>query len=221
MLNARIEACIDSAKNGDGFVICYIPEGSFQPYRTEEGRESQFYIRTPNAFQVIPYNMLRTMFYPRSTPVLQVRGELSWYAEYEGTGMVLCRIFVRNAGTASAKDVVMVGTWENEPEKGYLKLREDGWPTEILMYSDSNIRCEAKRALHLGMEELVVSFNWSSKRTASGNYLKRARLDLEIMLVAENAQPLHYNIGFETGRLCAGIVSQADGVLRPSIRQSR
>jgi hypothetical protein len=45
LANVEIEPVPLPADPGKGFVVCFIPEGPFKPYRTEDGRRSQFPLR--------------------------------------------------------------------------------------------------------------------------------------------------------------------------------
>jgi predicted HTH transcriptional regulator len=74
VLNVEIEAYEESP--GSGFVVCYIPEGAHKPYRTEDGRRSQYYLRAADNFVPMSRSVLASLFYPKS--VARFRVVVSW-----------------------------------------------------------------------------------------------------------------------------------------------
>jgi len=60
-----------------GFVICFIPDGPFKPYRSEQAGQ-QYYIRAGDTTQVMPRSVLSAMFFPRYNAVFNVRAELTY-----------------------------------------------------------------------------------------------------------------------------------------------
>jgi hypothetical protein len=112
LANVEIEAYEIASAPGTGFVVCFVPEGPFKPYRTEDGRRSQFYVRAGDNFVVLSRSMLQTMFHPRSQAVFEARGVLSYHIagqgeERRGDARFRCEVFIRNRGTATAKETLV------------------------------------------------------------------------------------------------------------------
>jgi hypothetical protein len=110
LANVQVEAYEDQPGSGQGFVVCYVPEGPYKPYRTREGPTSQYWLRTSDNFVVMSSAVLRAMFHPRAKAVFVLEATLSWNPEAESpnplTRMVL-QVRVANRGTASARDIVL------------------------------------------------------------------------------------------------------------------
>jgi hypothetical protein len=110
LANVEIEAYGHPTEPGKGFVICFVPEGPFKPYRAEDGRSSQYYIRAGDNFVVMSRSMLQSLFYPRSQPVFRARGRI--FSELPARGAsgernvvcLSCSVELVNDGTATARD---------------------------------------------------------------------------------------------------------------------
>jgi hypothetical protein len=112
LANIEIEALEVPAAPGTGFVACYIPEGPFKPYRTEEGRRSQFYLRAGDNTVPMSRAVIQALFYPRSQAYFKIDARLSWAhddrsAQFETQANMTLVVGVANAGTATAKDVIV------------------------------------------------------------------------------------------------------------------
>jgi Putative DNA-binding domain len=92
------------ASSGKGFVVCHIPEGNFKPYRAEQDGKKQFYLRAGDDFVIMPVPVLRSMFYPRVKPNLQI--ETRFFDPGDGTN-VNWSFRIYNTGTATARDVIV------------------------------------------------------------------------------------------------------------------
>jgi hypothetical protein len=61
---------------GEGFIVCLIPSGQFKPYRAEVSGKKQFFMRAVDTFFVPSVSVLRTLFYPYSQAVFEVRARI-------------------------------------------------------------------------------------------------------------------------------------------------
>lgn len=90
---------------GEGFVVCYVPEGSGKPHRCERETNKPFYMRAGCHNQVIPTAMLRSMFHPTPQVLLRVEvgvryNQANGAAEFEGR--------IRNIGSRSLENVFVL-----------------------------------------------------------------------------------------------------------------
>jgi hypothetical protein len=107
LLNVEVRAYGLADDPGKGFVVCYVPEGAFKPYRSEQASQ-QWYIRAGDNFVVMSRSMLQAMFYPRSRAVFRVKAEMSLEFLDEGRRTVMTlKVWVTNQGTATAKDITL------------------------------------------------------------------------------------------------------------------
>ena len=86
-----------------GFVVCYIPEGNFKPYRTEI-KKNPYYIRAGDSFHIPSVALLRSLFYPEYHSCLEA--EVITGID-EKLGRVVAEFFINNRGVATAKNVVV------------------------------------------------------------------------------------------------------------------
>lgn len=110
----RLEATVDPvqgvefqsyrARTGNGgFVVCLIPEGGNKPYRAALDPAKQYYQRVGDSFVVIPHALLRSLFYPRGSPVFAI----DVTAEHRnGNGKLT--LSVVNVGNATAREIYLV-----------------------------------------------------------------------------------------------------------------
>src|SRR5262249_3775028 len=112
--NVEIEAYEVTTNPATGFVVCFVPEGPFKPYRTEDGRRSQWYIRAGDNFVIMSRSVLQTMFYPRSKAVFRARGVLTWeLLDKQATGgrdiaSMSCALELVNDGNATARNAMVL-----------------------------------------------------------------------------------------------------------------
>ena len=107
LANVEIEA-YEIPATGTGFILCFIPEGPYKPYRTDDGRK-QFYVRSGDNFSVLSRSMLQAMFFPKVRAVFGVKAELS-LGKVERPGEfgvhlapLSCSVHLTNRGTGTAK----------------------------------------------------------------------------------------------------------------------
>jgi hypothetical protein len=110
LANTEIEAYPLPGSREKGFVVCFVPEGPFKPYRAEDGRRSQYYVRSGDSFTTLSRTMLQTLFYPRTTALFTARARLRWHlvdrseTAARDEADLQCRVTLVNTGTATAKD---------------------------------------------------------------------------------------------------------------------
>lgn len=130
--NVEVEAYEIPDKPGTGFVICFVPEGAFKPYRAEDSCK-QYYLRASDNFTVMSRSVLQAMFYPRAKAAFQLEADLIWLNEErhsEGFTKVRLRVSVVNRGPATAKDTLV---WLGDTNLRLTKEQEprftagDGW----------------------------------------------------------------------------------------------
>ena len=108
-MNVEYQAYADTS--GQGFLVCLIPESPHKPHRRRFA-DKQYYYRIGDDFLPAEPGLLRILFYPRTSPRLEV--ELSFGYEImrlQGTKVVAKVHFsyiIHNMGTATAKDVFVV-----------------------------------------------------------------------------------------------------------------
>jgi hypothetical protein len=95
-----------------GFVVCFVPEGSQKPYRSEKS-ERRFYLRIGDESKEPTVGLLRQLFYPKHTPRLrlEIRGKPFVY-EIGLAGRPYdfkegYELKVRNVGDWSVEDLAM------------------------------------------------------------------------------------------------------------------
>lgn len=71
--NVQVQAI--EAAPGEGFVIAYIPDGPFKPYRATDGLQT-FWFRSGWSFIPMATSMVRQLFFPRSQAVFRVTADL-------------------------------------------------------------------------------------------------------------------------------------------------
>jgi hypothetical protein len=201
LANVKIEAYELPSAPGTGFVVCLIPEGPFKPYRTEEGRKSQYPFRAGDNFQILSRPMLQSLFYPRSIAVFEIEAELWWEppanTEDKQCGTWL-EVRVSNKGTATAKDLLLRVEGHNiQPAPNRRVSTGDGWLDELAYTSYRT------RSLHPGLPPQTV-FRWTWAAPTTMMYSNHSRLvpsypDLEFRfgIYAENQQPQRFNVAFE------------------------
>ena len=98
IMNVAIEAY--ETAPGEGFIVCFVPEGRFKPYRTEDSKR-QFHLRAGDNLVPMSTAMLRSMFYPQSHAAFAI----SAAAKYsKGDGEIKIEFTIKNVGNATSPD---------------------------------------------------------------------------------------------------------------------
>jgi hypothetical protein len=133
LANVETEAFPLPDDPGKGFVVCYVPEGPFKPYRSEQAGQ-QWFMRAGDNTVVMSRSVLQSLFYPRSKAVFRVRVTLSWElldkqaAGGRDVARLDCNVELVNDGTATARNAVVLHT---EPTGSFPvnKYQTDLWGT--------------------------------------------------------------------------------------------
>ena len=80
---------------GEGYVVCYVPEGEYKPYRADLEPSHQYWQRIGDKFVVLPHSLLRSLFYPRSHPILRMS-----VRRVAGFSPYICTVYNDGAATA-------------------------------------------------------------------------------------------------------------------------
>ena len=140
----QVHAVFQSGTSGAGYVVCFIPESETKPHRAELVTNKPYKIRIADAFINPSPSLLRSLFFPRSHPVIELDVIPDW--ETEGDEPVSnvnidYLVVLRNTGLVSAKDIfVVVSTLPDGTEV----LPYRGVPTK----SDIGTGVAYDRALH-------------------------------------------------------------------------
>jgi hypothetical protein len=158
----RIEAYTDSNKGGKGFVVCYIPQGDFVPYRAEYAQK-QYFIRVGDDSIIPGRVILRRLFYPQSMAKLSMSVSLRLMRSTKGSANITdmdFQVFLVNDGTASAHDVYVVA-FDNisYPSTGSGLIHSENWVRTSLSRNKSTFH--AKIPIHPGFSTQVASsYQW-------------------------------------------------------------
>ena len=137
----EIEAVTVPNEGGKGFVVCFIPQGAFVPYRAEFNIRN-YYMRVGDDSIILSPVILRRLFYPQSLAKLEMRVILSTSRkEYEGrmTDLWKYEVFLRNFGRATAHEVYILMT-DNVPYNTTLGKglsHGDNWQTKVSLPNKS------------------------------------------------------------------------------------
>jgi Schlafen, AlbA_2 len=98
--------------DGNGFVVCLIPESSHPPHRAEYAKK-HYYYRVGDDFEIAAPGFLRKLFYPQAKARLEVDVILSFEripgaGHQAGRARTIATVVVLNTGTATAKDVLVI-----------------------------------------------------------------------------------------------------------------
>jgi hypothetical protein len=165
LANVQVEAYESSPGSGKGFVVCYVPEGSYKPYRTREGDRSQYWLRTSDSFVVMSSSVLRAMFHPRPRAVFVLEAVLSWrpvdvkHQQFRWPVEIVLEVKMTNRGTGSGKDVVL--RMDHNLSQGQVDRLVAGWHFE-----DWTVRKSSP--IHQGMPlATVLIWKWVVAGTTS------------------------------------------------------
>jgi hypothetical protein len=171
LANAEIEAYEIPSAPGTGFVVCFVPEGPFKPYRTEEGRKSQYVIRAGDNFVAMSRSVLQSLFYPQVQARFRIRSHLLWIRRqtHEDGGTVVaefaCHFEITNDGTGSAANPFVQLRLELGREARKVKFRPaEDWSDDRLPFAS----VERKRPLHPGAGSRFLVVEWEAPTKAAG-----------------------------------------------------
>jgi Putative DNA-binding domain len=116
VLNVRLRSIAD--ENGEGFVVADIPPSELKPH--EAKFQGCYYIRASHQHVVAGPSLLRILFYPNSSPVLELACDSDTYSGSPAHGYTV-KFQLHNKGYATATDLLI----EVKTSKGDLKFHPD------------------------------------------------------------------------------------------------
>lgn len=98
--------------DGKGFLVCLVPESTNKPHRAEQKTNKPYMIRAGDSFVVPSPSLLRSMFYPRVSPDIQIEIAAAWERTrpeppIPSHGLFRFEIRLWNVGQATAHDLVV------------------------------------------------------------------------------------------------------------------
>jgi len=110
VLGVKIEALPDPGANGQGFVVCYIPESDYKPHRSEAANK-RWVIRAGDSFVDASPPVLRSLFFPQRRSYIFLRcGVRSEYTAGAGRKIETKSTFefrLYNEGPATAENLLL------------------------------------------------------------------------------------------------------------------
>jgi hypothetical protein len=146
-----------------GFVACFVPEGNHKPYRAMHCTNKPFYMRSGDSFLIPSVSVLRTLFYPKTEAVFEVAAHVGYDVKDRRDGSIptavfSCEIYITNRGTATAKDLYIIG----ETDQGLTSRPSDSGPDWFMdNRPDGTVTWVAKRPLHPGMQFGPTRMGWA------------------------------------------------------------
>jgi hypothetical protein len=203
-------------KPTEGFVICYVPHGPLRPYQSLQTSDKQYYLRGGASNFVMDRAVLASMFYPRSQAVFQARANLEYKPSYRrGTladrkGLpvntvdeIVCRMSLRNTGTATARAVVGRVTWSIPGVKA--GFRANGG--NCVANGDDACAFDQTAPIHPGFEVQAFSVSWNSDHRVIDQDVQRGRMPgaplefIELKTFCENQEPQTISLQFDLREL--------------------
>lgn len=103
-----------SGTTGPGYVVCFIPESTTKPHRAENLPNKPYMIRIADSFHNPSPALLRSLFFPRSNPKIEIDVSPSWSdpgtTEAPRSINILFHIHARNTGIVTVRDLYVVYT---------------------------------------------------------------------------------------------------------------
>lgn len=110
VLGVEIEAFPDPTVNGQGFVVCYIPESDYKPHRSETANK-RWVIRAGDSFVDASPPVLRSLFFPQRRSYIFLRcGVKTEFSEVAGRKIETISSFefrLYNEGPATAENLLL------------------------------------------------------------------------------------------------------------------
>lgn len=160
-----VQAVSDFAEGGKGFIVCFIPQGEFVPYRAEYSG-SQYYVRVGDDSIVPNRVVLRRMFYPQSLAKLRMMVSLRLTRKTSGSANITemdYSIVLVNDGFASAHDVYVVAVDNVDyPVTGRGLIHSENWASASL--SPNKSMFHARIPIHPGFStQVAASHKWDAR----------------------------------------------------------
>lgn len=205
--NVRMEAIETAPGSGVGFLIAYIPEGAFKPYRATDGSQA-FWFRSGWSFVPMATSMIRQLFYPRSQPVLQAVGHVHLSAtvrrsEHLRPGNNACRVdlevSLENIGGGTAKgtyiELSVVTRGELNPSMELGK----GW--RMNAGSAPLYFFRSRRQIHPRQLVCLMWIDWEIPTGQKVHEWLGRVLQLRMVIYSENQEPQKFFAEVDTTRM--------------------
>jgi hypothetical protein len=186
-------------QDGKGFLVCLIPESGNKPHRAEQKTNKPYMIRAGDSFVVPSPSLLRSMFYPRVAPDIQIEIAPTWQKEppkipaptewpfsFEGR--------LRNVGRATAHDL-FVEVRASMP--GKLEPVSYGWRKAETISGQNGL--ELLKPLHPNM--VTKCFVFEAQLEAMANTITtciepRSPIKFRLLAYARDMEPRHFHVEF-------------------------
>lgn len=206
----EITTIYKEAKNGPGCVACFIPESTNKPHRALKVPGWPYYIRIGETFHNPGPSLLRNLFFPRSSPLLEINLAPTWTADsiqdtarqflgYEAT--------ITNRGSATAKNVIVIIQREPTPME---YAQADGFRVTN-SHQGHTIECtsvihpqQSRVFLRIGRVEQPVELSNTHERVPSFGYLT-----VNFSLYADDMAPAFLSAHFDRNDIADRISKQA------------
>jgi hypothetical protein len=205
--NVEIEAYEIPSAPGTGFVVCFVPEGSFKPYRAEDGRRSQYYLRTGDNFIVMSRSVLQAMFYPRVKAVFRAKASLSWeLLDKQPPGRdiarMCCYVDLVNDGIATACQTLVLVRHTIKDNIEEVRITSDHWASYMTPLGKE---FEASRPMHPTREARLFYAEWQVRAHSSSSTFQVVPAcqapSFELTIFCENQERQVIKIEFDTAEL--------------------
>jgi hypothetical protein len=107
----RVESVVDPTQNGRGFVVCFVPESSYKPHRTEMAGK-KWVMRISDSFVDVPPSVLRSLFFPHRHSYIFLRAycktECTDAMSRAGELKAMFSLRLCNEGPATATDLLVI-----------------------------------------------------------------------------------------------------------------
>jgi hypothetical protein len=191
----QIEAFVDSTHPDKGFVVCYIPESSYKPHRTEMGGK-KWVMRISDSFVDVPPPVLRSLFFPhRHSYIFMRAAAVIENAADVSSGVMNVRFDFRlyNEGPATAHELLLIA----KPVNGVTYTQLPLWQE---LNTPAGRRFIYVQAFHPGqMIEAVPASIVLPFTPAAARQMGRANnnVDLEFQLYATDQVPQQFTFHFD------------------------
>lgn len=193
LANVLIEAYDHPNQPGTGFVVCFIPEGPHKPYRAEDGKHSQWYVRVGDNFGILSRSMLQTMFHPRSFAKFDINASFNFGPTSPGSGNLHIALMIVNGGTGTGKDILVhVALGDRITQVSPERKTGEAWEASDERYYHTS------KQLNPGSPGLTfVTFSWRLLSLSDGPDFSSEivnGLDVRFKVSAENQAPQRFTL---------------------------
>jgi hypothetical protein len=195
-----IDIEVVTSSGGKGFLVCFIPESTNKPHRSEQQKNKPYMIRCGDSFVIPSPSLLRAMFYPKVSPNLRILvnsvhggGLPVEWNEPRAPPFVAFVVAIENRGSISAENLFVscatkrAGTWI---------AIDRAWTASG---SNDGAGLTSSAILHPGMITRFALFDPGAKRcTKEGlRQVSLTKFELRFSVYAKNVEAKHVVVTFE------------------------